>query len=315
MPRLLRFIPEGGALVEVTTRTFQGRLLLTPRPLLNRIIIGALARASRRHGVRVVAVTCVSNHYHTLLWVDDAEQLATCMNVFNAKVAREVGRLTGWRDKIWSRRYQAIVISHEEAAQVERLTYVLAHSVKENLVARVEEWPGVHAGPALIAGKPMEGVWYDRSREYLARMKGDDAGPEQFAEPEVLSFVQLPCWEHLTPERYRAQIAVLIQKIAADAAAERARTGRQPLGPEAIRKQNPTSQPNHVKKSPAPRFHAFAKRVRRELYEAYSWFVAAFRDAAEKLRGGDLGAQFPVGSFPPHLPFVREIPAALSPTG
>ncbi len=173
------------------------------------------------------------------------------MNVFNAKVAREVGRLTGWRDKIWSRRYQAIVISHEEAAQVERLTYVLAHSVKENLVARVEEWPGVHAGPALIAGKPMEGVWYDRSREYLARMKGDDAGPEQFAEPEVLSFVQVPCWEHLTPEQYRARIAGLIQKIEADAAAERARTGRQPLGPEAIRQQNPTSQPNHVKKSPA----------------------------------------------------------------
>jgi len=31
--------------VEVTTRTFQSRLLLTPKPLLNRIILGVLARA------------------------------------------------------------------------------------------------------------------------------------------------------------------------------------------------------------------------------------------------------------------------------
>jgi len=53
MARLLRFIPAGGSLVEVTTRTFQSRLLLTPKPLLNRIIIGALARASHRYEVGV----------------------------------------------------------------------------------------------------------------------------------------------------------------------------------------------------------------------------------------------------------------------
>jgi hypothetical protein len=38
--------------------------------------------------------------------------------------------------------------------------------------------------------------------------------------------------------------------------------------------------------------------------EAYAWFVAAYREAAEKLRKGNLGARFPVGSFPPALPFV-----------
>jgi hypothetical protein len=32
--------------------------------------------------------------------------------------------------------------------------------------------------------------------------------------------------------------------------------------------------------------------------------VAAFRDAAEKLRVGDRSAAFPAGSFPPALPFV-----------
>src|SRR5215208_6733047 len=63
-------------------------------------------------------------------------RFATCfMTYFNSKLAREIGRLTGWRQKIWSRRYQAIVVSQEEEAQEARLAYVLAHGVKEQLVA------------------------------------------------------------------------------------------------------------------------------------------------------------------------------------
>ena len=56
--------------------------------------------------------------------------------------------------------------------------------------------------------------------------------------------------------------------------------------------------------SPAPLFHAASKAVRRELYEGYAWFVAAYREAAEKLRNGNRVVSFPIGSFPPPLPFV-----------
>ena len=54
----------------------------------------------------------------------------------------------------------------------------------------------------------------------------------------------------------------------------------------------------------APLFLAASESMWRTLYEAYAWFVAAFRDAAEKLRAGDRAAPFPRGSFPPALPFV-----------
>ena len=40
------------------------------------------------------------------------------------------------------------------------------------------------------------------------------------------------------------------------------------------------------------------------LREMYAAFVAAFREASEKWRAGDRTASFPVGSFPPGLPFV-----------
>src|SRR6202022_4709352 len=72
-------------------------------------------------------------------------QLASFMGHFNSNLAREAGRLVRWREKFWGRRYQAIPISEEEAAQVERLRYVLAHGCKEGLVERLRDWPGVSA--------------------------------------------------------------------------------------------------------------------------------------------------------------------------
>ena len=63
------------------------------------------------------------------------------MGYFNSNMAREVRRLVHWREKIWSRRYQAIPISSEEAAQIDRLRYVLSHGCKEGLVAGANEVP------------------------------------------------------------------------------------------------------------------------------------------------------------------------------
>jgi hypothetical protein len=102
----------------------------------------------------------------------------------------------------------------------------------------------------------------------------------------------------------------MVQEIEGTAGAQREREGRQPLGPEAIQRQDPRTEPKRTKKSPAPRFHAFYKGARQELHRLYFEFVAAFREAADKLKAGDRNARFPIGSFPPHLPFVRTFPAA-----
>ena len=76
------------------------------------------------------------------------------------------------------------------------------------------------------------------------------------------------------------------------------------LGVEAILAKDPQQRPASVACSPAPRVHAATKAARKTFCDAYAWFVAAFRQAAEKLRQGDRNAPFPSGSFPPALPFV-----------
>jgi hypothetical protein len=134
MPRSLRYVPAPGTLVEVTTRTIQGRLLLRPTPATNQAVLGVLGRAQQIYGMVVHLAVVLSNHYHLLLAPTDAEQLAAFMGFVNSNIAREVGRLVNWKEKFWGRRYQGIVVSDEPLAQMGRLEYFLANGVKEHLV-------------------------------------------------------------------------------------------------------------------------------------------------------------------------------------
>ncbi len=304
MSRRLRFIPEGGSLVEVTCRTVQGRHLLRPSRQLNEVLAGVLGRAQRLYSVPICAFVFLSSHYHLLLDVEDAHQLAGFMRYLNSNLAREVGRLTGWSDGIWSRRYQAIVVSSEEEAQIARLKYIFSHGAKEGLVGRPQDWPGLHAARALVEGEPIQGYWFSRTQEYAARQRGETFGRLQYATRETVTLSPLPCWKHLPEDGWKHRARSVIAQIETEAAARRANTGGEPLGVAAILGRHPHHRPKRLKKSPAPLFHALREAVRRELYEGYAWFVAAFRDAAEKLRAGDRSASFPSGSFPPALPFV-----------
>jgi len=306
MGRGLRFVPEGKALVEVTVRTSQSRLLLRPGPAVNEIILGVLGRAQRLYPVRCCSVVFMSNHWHALLQVDDALQLARFMQHVDGNLSSEIGRkeMHDWPNTMWSRRYQSIVVSDEEGAQVERLRYHLAHGVKEGLVDRVKRWPGVHFAKSIIGGKPLKGLWFNRTEEFAAKNRREDFGRLKYAEEEELKLSQLPCWADLTPEQYRERIAELVEEIEAQARVDREARGIEPLGVEAILRQEPHTRPNQTKKSPAPACHAASKGFRKKFWEEYSAFVADFREAAEKLKAGEWPVRFPLGSFPPGLPFV-----------
>jgi hypothetical protein len=70
------------------------------------------------------------------------------MRYLNSNLAQEVGRFARWSDRVWSRRYQAIVVSSEEEAQVANLKYILGHGVKEELTS------GPRTGRASMSHKP-----------------------------------------------------------------------------------------------------------------------------------------------------------------
>ena len=309
MPRRIRFIPEGGALVEVTTRTIHGRFLLKPSRELRSIVIGVLARAKSLYPVDVHAFVFLSNHYHLLLSVEDAKRLSHFMNYLNSNLAREAGRLYGWNEKFWSRRYQAIVVSSEEKAQVGRLQYILSHGCKEGLVSKPGDWPGANSVGALTVGSPLNGLWFDRTKEYEARVRCERHHRTRFASRVGIQLTPLPCWADLSVEQQRRRAREVVARVEEDTRKHHTHSGSRPPGPVSVLSQHPHDCPRALKKKQAPAFHAATRAVRLEMVEAYRWFVGSYREAAAKLREGDRMAKFPSGSFPPRLPFVRTIPA------
>lgn len=301
MPRKLRYVPEE-SLVEVTCRAIQRRLLLKPSPALNSAIIGILARAQRSTGARVCAFVYLSNHCHLLLRVTDAQQLAAFMRYVNSNIAREVGRLYSWREKVWGRRYTDIVVSHEPEAQLGRLRYILEQGVKEGLVASPRHWPGAHSADQLAQGTPLEGVWVDRTEQYRAHLKGEPIRDALFTTAERLELSPLPCWEELAAPERQTLVRALILDIRRKYEKERA--GQPVMGKAKILAQHPHDRPRWTRRSPAPRFHAVEPRIRRALEDAYRLFRRMYRQAAEDLKAGRRRLEFPAGSFPPPAAFV-----------
>ncbi len=197
-------------------RTVHGRLLLRPSTAVNDLIVGVIGRAQKKYAMRVHALAVLSNHAHLALSPDSPQQLAAFMDFVAGNIAREVGRLHDWREKFWARRYRSIIVSDEEDAQVARLVYILGQGVKEGLVERPQQWPGVHCAQALLDGVDLEGTWFDRTAQYEARRRRDDKTAADFATAERVVFTPLPCWAALEPAAYQQRVAALVDRIIED---------------------------------------------------------------------------------------------------
>lgn len=288
------------------------------------ILVGILARGCERFpSLRLIGAVFLSNHCHLLVWVPDSNVLAGFMHLLKTKAAREANRLHDWSGHFWEARYDSAWVSEEEGAQVGRLKYLLSQGVKEGIVERPEDWPGLHCAEALASGRPLEGLWIDRTR--ACRAKGYRRGgiPEGFTQACFLSFAKLPCWEHLSDEAYRNAIAELQAEIVEEGNALRREKGIRLRARRQVRRAlcrvHPHTRPSEPSWSaeaaerscrPAPRVHAATGRERRRQLAALRSFVEAYRRAAEALRAGRGGATFraevafPPGCFPPGLPFV-----------
>lgn len=157
----------------------------------------------------------------------------------------------------------------------------------------------------MLDGERLQGHWFNRTKEGIARRKGEAFEELEFAEEEEVVLSPLPCWRNWSEEKIRARVSAMVEEIEKEAAADRESRGVRVLGVKAILAQFPHQKPKKTRKSPAPGFHAATKAARLALREAYGWFYAAYREAADRLRKGERAVGFPEGSFPPALPFVR----------
>jgi hypothetical protein len=240
----------------VTSRCFQGRLLLRPGMELNEVVGGVLARALQQsHGaVKLYGFTFASNHFHLLLWARGAS-LASFMQHLRANLSKKVGRMVDWSGSFWERRYSAEPVL-DDSALVDRLRYLLAHGVKEGLVERCAQWPGLSCLPQLVGPTRRLFPWFDWTKRWRARRTVDMSGEQgrydgEWAEWLPLELAVLPCWEALDEEQRRREVQGLIELVEAQAREQ----GKVPLGERAVREQHPHTRPAHLKRSPRPLGH------------------------------------------------------------
>jgi REP element-mobilizing transposase RayT len=275
---------------------------MAPSDKTNELIGGILARAVRQCQVELFAYVFTSNHFHAMVRAPSAIAMSTFMQRLQSNIAVKVGRFVGWRGRFFARRYSAEPIV-DEGAQVERLTYILSHGVKEGLVSRCQQWPGLSCAQALLeGGRASMHSWRNWTRRWKLEIR-EDLTIDRFSaecprETEVLELTPLPCWATLTPRERSRRVVQLVAEI--DAAAPSATT----KDTNHITEQNPHGAPTQTKHSSRPKAHASTKQRWIEAVRRYRHFLSAFRRASREWLLGKFDVEFPPHSFRPPPWFV-----------
>jgi hypothetical protein len=262
------------------------------------VIGGVLARAAKRYPVQLCGFAAASNHLHLLCRARDGA-LSRFMQYVLVNVAKKAGPLVGWRSQLWERRFSAEQVL-DDAALEGRLVYILSHGVKEGLVERVTEWPGLSCLPQLLGSGRRTFHFFEWARRW-SRGKLVEGGGQRWsrawATPEELELQPIPSWEGWTPERRHARVREMVRQIEA-AGRERYPSG--PRGLESVLQRNPLRPPRKTKRTPRPLFHATDTRLLGYFKELYDRFVADFKEASAMFRVGRWAeAHFPPFAFRP----------------
>jgi hypothetical protein len=297
-----RFVPAG-FVVEITAQTVGQRFLLRPSEALNRVILAVLGRALALFPVDLHAFAFMSNHWHALVSVPDGLALSRFVQHVHSNIARAVNSMLGTEGAVFGR---ASFIMVGEDAEQDRLRYVLAQGVKEGLVARCTQWPGVHCARALLREEVLVGRWRDGRHERQIRGGGRSPGRPGGRAPsnsEVektypIDLVPLPSWRPLDEGQRYLRVREIMNEI--ERAAKVAHPV--PLGVRGVLARDPFSKPVEVKRAPAPRIHTHSGELREAFTAEHLAFSEGFLDAAWRLKSGGPAA-VPARAFAPIVPF------------
>lgn len=152
----------------------------------------------------------------------------------------------------------------------------------------------------------MEGEWVDRTALYNARRRKDGGlfSEEDFTTIETIKLSPMPYLEHLSWTEYQARVREMIEEIEEETRERHRANGTRPLGAAKVMARHPHSLPDHLDRSPAPQYHCSSKEKRQSFREAFKAFISAYRDAADRLRAGELTVAIPSGCFAPRRQYV-----------
>jgi putative transposase len=272
----------------ITRRCTQRQFLLRPDPDTNNAFIYCLAVAVQRSGVWPIFTAAESNHHHTGIY-DPLGTYPDFLEHFHKLLAKCMNALRGRWENFWSSEQTSVLRLVDTADVLEKMVYALTNPVKDNLVAKVTDWPGVNAFEALVSGGSLTAV---RPAHFFR-----EDGP--MPETVTLTFSRPPVFEGMSHEEFTDMLRVRVQAAEADTGAKRQATGMRILGRKAILDQDWRESPSshEPRRGLNPRVAAKNKWSRIEALQRNKEFGTVYSRAFEAFRNGIKDVLFPAGTY------------------
>ena len=273
----------------VTRRCTQRQYLLLPSHVCKEVFLYALALAQRETGVQVHVVVVLSNHYHLMLSLFNCllpdfayvldKYIAKCMNAYYGR----------WENFFAAGVQPSYVRCEDEESMLKQAVYSITNPVKDGLVKRSADWPG------LLLWRPGR-YRAKRPTVFFAQTDNQD-GP---CPPELtLELSPLPLSSF---ENQRAVMERLGRDVHDKEKAVRKQfrqQGRTFLGVARILAQHHTDSPSSYepRRKMSPKVAAFDKWRRIERLQQNKRFVQEHTDCRLRFSAGQFDVVFPVGTY------------------
>ncbi len=272
----------------ITRSCAQQQFLLRPDDEVNNAVAYCLGVAAERHRIDVILATVESNHYHSVIF-DREGNYPRFIEDFHKLVARSLNKKWCRKENLWSCEETCVTRLLDHHGIMGELAYAAANPVKDRLVERAVQWPGLNGYRHLLNQRPL------RARRPRFFFKRDSSLPAEV----VLEF-KIPA-ELGDREEILEELRNRVETIERETKAKRA--GAKVLGVRAILQQQwhhfPASHRARVAKTGKPKIRPrFAGLIenRKEATQSFEDFLAGYRDARALWLAGK-SCVFPHGTY------------------
>jgi putative transposase len=250
----------------ITRRCTQRQYLLRPDPATNNAYLYCFALAIQRSGVLPLFTAAESNHHHTGI-VDVWGTYPVFLEHFHKLLAKCMNSLRGRWENFWSAEQTSVLHLVDAAAVLDKMVYALTNPCKDNLVAKVTDWPGVNSYAATLNNRTLTAT----RPAHFFREEGN------MPATVTLTFQQPPEFNDLSREEF---VALLRSRI------------------EAFEQNWWDSPTTHEpRRELNPRVAAKDKWSRIEALQRNKVFANLYRRAFEAFKSGLRDTVFPVGTY------------------
>jgi len=218
----------------ITRRCTQQLFLLRPDDATNQAFLYCLALAASLFNIGVLVSCAMSNHHHTVIYDRDGTY-PQFIEYFHRLVARSQNVLRGRRENFWSSHQTSVVRLVDPIDVMRKIIYSAVNPVKDHLVERCADWPGVNTYGDLIAGRELT---IERPKHFFR-----DAGPTP---PRVTLRCEIPAALGVNSEAFLRELSGAVSAEEQRLLRQRQREGKRVLGARAICSQSWSSSPDKL---------------------------------------------------------------------